>query len=150
LERKVTKRTFLLYLIMEKKFYYGTGKRKTAIARVRLYESAGSNNKFIINNKSLEEYFGGRLNILKQLIEEPIKATNTLNKFDIIVNVKGGGITGQAQAIRHGIAQALLEYDEKLRPILRKGGYLTRDARVHERKKYGRYGRRRGFQWTKR
>lgn len=125
--------------------YYGTGHRKNAIARVWLSEGPG---KVTINSRSAEEYL--RRPALHSLLEEPFQATGNTGRFDVSAKVIGGGISGQAGAIRHGIARALLEFDENLRPALRKSGLLTRDSRVKERKKYGRKRARRGFQFSKR
>jgi small subunit ribosomal protein S9 len=132
---------------MEKIQYYGTGRRKTAVARVRLVPGDG---KIIINGKDIKEYLGGLATMQQTFIQQPLVATSTLGKFDVLVNVKGGGKIGQAGAIRHGISRALLQSNPELKPILRKGGFLTRDPRIHERKKYGLYGRRRRFQYSKR
>ena len=115
-----------------KKYYYGTGRRKNSIARVRLVEGNG---KITINGKDLDEYFG--LETLKVIVKQPLTATNTLSKYDVIATVKGGGYTGQAGAVRHGIARALNEADSEYRPILKSNGFLTRDPRMKERKKYG-------------
>ena len=112
--------------------YYGTGRRKSSVARVYLVPGTG---KVTINKKDMDEYFG--LETLKIIVRQPLEATNMADKFDVIVNVKGGGFTGQAGAIRHGIARALNKYDLDLRPTLKKAGYLTRDPRMNERKKYG-------------
>ena len=112
--------------------YYGTGRRKKSIARVYL---APGNGTITVNKRSIDEYFG--LETLKVIVRQPLVATDTDGKFDILVNVKGGGYTGQAGAIRHGIARALLEADPEFRPVLKKAGFLTRDPRMKERKKYG-------------
>ena len=112
--------------------YYGTGRRKSSVARVRLVPGTG---KITINKRDIDDYFG--LETLKVVVRQPLNATKTLGKFDVLVNVSGGGFTGQAGAIRHGIARALLEVDEEFRPILKAEGYLTRDPRMKERKKYG-------------
>lgn len=125
--------------------YYGTGKRKNAIARVWITPGTGS---VTINDRPAEKYLG-RL-VLERLIQQPFEVTETLGRFDVIARCKGGGISGQAGAIRHGISKALVEADPDLRPILRKLGFLTRDPRVKERKKYGRKRARRGFQFSKR
>lgn len=129
----------------QKKVYHATGKRKCAIARVRLMKGTGN---ITINNRTMSDYLQRRT--LELLVMEPFEVTGTMNQFDVKVNVQGGGVSAQAGAIRHGIARALNEYDEKLRPALKKNGLLTRDARIKERKKYGRKRARRGFQWTKR
>ena len=125
--------------------YYGTGKRKNAVARVWI--SSGEGN-IIVNLKNPNQYFG-RIS-LEALIQQPLEATETLGKFDVWAKTSGGGISGQAGAMRHGIAKALIEADPDLRPTLRKLGYLTRDPRVKERKKAGRKRARRGFQFSKR
>lgn len=126
---------------------YGTGRRKEAVARVRLKPGDG---KIIVNKRNAEEYFGGRYFSISYFIKEPMMVTGTVDKYDVIARVNGGGITGQAGALRLGIARALVDLNSELRPVLRKGGFLTRDPRMHERKKYGRYGRRRSFQYSKR
>ena len=126
--------------------YWGTGRRKTAVARVRLIP--GGTGQVIINKRTLEDYFPREDH--RKMIFQPFEVTNLMGKFDVYVNVRGGGISGQAGAIRHGIARALLEYNPELRPILRKAGLLTRDPRMKERKKYGQKGARAKFQWTKR
>jgi len=125
--------------------YCGTGRRKSSVARVRLIPGEGN---FTINGRSLDDYFG--LETLKVIAKQPLVLTGTENKFDIIVNVKGGGFTGQAGAIRHGIARALLQADEELRPALKKAGFLTRDPRMKERKKYGLKKARKAPQFSKR
>lgn len=125
--------------------YYGTGKRKDAIARVWLVPGTG---EVTINDRPAEKYLG-RL-VLRRLIDQPFEVTDTLGRFDVIARCKGGGISGQAGAVRHGISKALLEANPDYRPILRKLGFLTRDPRVKERKKYGRKRARRGFQFSKR
>ena len=125
---------------------YGTGRRKKSIARVRLVPGQGD---ITINNRSLDDYFG--LETLKVIVRQPLAATKTEGKYNVIVNVVGGGFTGQAGAIRHGIARALLEADaETYRPILKKAGFLTRDPRMKERKKYGLKAARRAPQFSKR
>ena len=129
----------------EKKYYYGTGRRKNAIARVRLIEGNG---KITINGKDLDEYFG--LETLKVIVKQPLTATNTLAKYDVIAKVTGGGYTGQAGAIRHGIARALNEANSEFRPTLKSNGFLTRDPRMKERKKYGLKKARRAPQFSKR
>lgn len=126
--------------------YYGTGRRKESVARVRLVPGEG---KIIINKRTLDDYFGG-LDALKATIKQPLVLTDTLGKYDVLVNVRGGGFTGQAGAIRHGIARALLEVDPSLRPTLKQAGFLTRDPRMKERKKYGLKGARRAPQFSKR
>ena len=125
--------------------YYGTGRRKSSVARGYLVPGTG---KVTINKKDMDEYFG--LETLKIIVRQPLEATNMADKFDVIVNVKGGGFTGQAGAIRHGIARALNKYDLDLRPTLKKAGYLTRDPRMKERKKYGLKKARRAPQFSKR
>ncbi len=126
--------------------YLGTGRRKTAIARVRLVPGEGN---IVINKRSLDEYFP--LDTMKLIVNQPLVATNTSDKFDVFVNVKGGGFTGQAGAIRHGIARALCVADaEAYRAILKKEGYLTRDPRAKERKKYGLHKARKAPQFSKR
>ncbi len=125
--------------------YHGVGKRKTSIARVWMKPGTGN---IVINKRSLEDYVPRES--LRKLIFEPLELVGKVGEFDIKVNVKGGGVSSQADAIRYGIAKALLAYDESLRPVLKKAGLLTRDARIVERKKYGRHKARRGFQWRKR
>ena len=126
-------------------YFYGTGRRKSSVARVRVYAGTG---KITINDRDIDDYFG--LETLKLIVRQPLALTDTAEKFDIICRVGGGGVTGQAGAIRHGIARALLQYDETLRPILKKAGLLTRDPRMKERKKYGLKGARRAPQFSKR
>jgi len=125
--------------------YYGTGRRKKAIARVYLMPGTGN---VTINKKNMDEYFG--LETLKVIVRQPLVATENGEKFDVLVNVKGGGYTGQAGAIRHGIARALLQVDADYRPVLKKEGFLTRDPRMKERKKYGLKAARRAPQFSKR
>lgn len=125
--------------------YYGTGRRKKSVARVYLTPGTG---KVTINKRSMDEYFG--LETLKVIVRQPLVATETADKFDVNVNVRGGGFTGQAGAIRHGIARALLKADAEFRPTLKKAGYLTRDPRMKERKKYGLKAARRAPQFSKR
>ena len=125
--------------------YYGTGRRKKSIARVYLTPGTG---KITINKRDIDEYFG--LETLKVIVRQPLVAIDGADKFDVLVNVKGGGFTGQAGAIRHGIARALLKVDGEFRPILKKAGYLTRDPRMKERKKYGLKAARRAPQFSKR
>ncbi len=129
----------------DKIVFYGTGRRKSSVARVRLVEGKGS---ITINGQDIEEYFG--LETLKVIVKQPLVATNTLSKYDVIVKVTGGGFTGQAGAVRHGIARALLEVNAEFRPILKSNGYLTRDPRMKERKKYGLKKARRAPQFSKR
>ena len=125
--------------------FYGTGRRKSSIARVYLVPGTG---KITINKKDMEEYFG--LETLKVIVRQPLVATGTISKYDVLVNVHGGGFTGQAGAIRHGISRALLQADGEYRPALKKAGYLTRDPRMKERKKYGLKAARRAPQFSKR
>ena len=125
--------------------FYGTGRRKSSIARVYLVPGNG---KITINKKDMDQYFG--LETLKVIVRQPLEATNTLDKYDVLVNVRGGGFTGQAGAIRHGIARALLNVDADFRPTLKKAGFLTRDPRMKERKKYGLKKARRAPQFSKR
>ncbi len=125
--------------------FYGTGRRKSSVARVRLVPGNG---KVTINKRDLDDYFG--LETLKVIVRQPLTLTDTAAKFDVIANVNGGGFTGQAGAIRHGIARALLEADAELRGALKKAGFLTRDPRMKERKKYGLKAARRAPQFSKR
>ncbi len=126
--------------------YYGTGRRKSSVARVFLKPGKGN---ITINKRSLEDYFG--LETLRTIVRQPLVATETTDKFDIVVTVRGGGTTGQAGAVRHGIARALLQADsEEYRPTLKKAGFLTRDPRMKERKKYGLKAARRAPQFSKR
>jgi small subunit ribosomal protein S9 len=125
--------------------YYATGKRKSAIARV--YMKSGSGN-IVVNKRNYEEYFARPS--LKMIIRQPFEITGKNGQFDLYVNVNGGGIAGQAGAVKHGISKALLEFDAALRPVLKKAGFLTRDARIKERKKYGQPGARKRFQFSKR
>ena len=118
-------------------YFYGTGRRKKSVARVRVYPGTG---KITINDRSIDDYFG--LETLKLIVRQPLALTGTTEKFDIVCRVNGGGVTGQAGAIRHGLSRALLQYDEALRPALKKAGFLTRDPRMKERKKYGLKGAR--------
>ncbi len=126
-------------------YFYGTGRRKSSVARVRVYAGTG---KITINDRDIDDYFG--LETLKLIVRQPLALTDTAEKFDIVCRVGGGGVTGQAGAIRHGISRALLQYDEELRPALKKAGFLTRDPRMKERKKYGLKGARRAPQFSKR
>jgi small subunit ribosomal protein S9 len=130
---------------MTKVQYYGTGRRKKSVARVRLVPGEG---KVTINDRSIDEYFG--LETLKVIVKQPLVLTDMLSKFDVLCKVVGGGLTGQAGAIRHGIARALLKADEELRPALKKAGFLTRDPRMKERKKYGLKKARKAPQFSKR
>ena len=125
--------------------FYGTGWRKSAVARVRLLPGQGT---FTINGKDIEEYFG--YETLKELAKSPLQLTEKLGQYDVKVNVKGGGFTGQAGAIRHGVARALLEADEELKPVLKRAGFLTRDSRKKERKKPGLKKARKASQFSKR
>jgi small subunit ribosomal protein S9 len=125
--------------------YYGTGRRKTSVARVYLRPGSG---KIVVNRRDFDEYFPNQ--VLKMVIRQPLLLTETADKFDILINVDGGGPTGQAGAIRHGISRALLEYNGELRPQLKAVGFLTRDARKVERKKYGQPKARKRFQFSKR
>jgi small subunit ribosomal protein S9 len=122
-----------------------TGRRKTSVARVRLIPGSG---KIVINKRDIDDYFD--YDTLKVTVKEPLVVTDTLGKYDVIVNVHGGGFSGQAGAIRHGIARALVEVNEEFKPILRKAGFLTRDARMKERKKYGLKKARKAPQFSKR
>lgn len=128
-----------------KTFYYGTGRRKSSVARVRLYDGNGS---IKINNRDIDDYFG--LETLKAIINQPLELTKNVGNFDVVVNVCGGGVSGQAGAIRHGISRALLEVNAEYRSELKKAGFLTRDSRMKERKKYGLKGARRAPQFSKR
>jgi len=125
--------------------YYGTGRRKTAVARVYLRPGSG---KMTVNRRDFDEFFPNQ--VLKMVIRQPLLLTETADKFDVLVNVQGGGSTGQAGAIRHGIARALLDYNAELRPRLKAAGFLTRDPRKVERKKYGQPKARKRFQFSKR
>ncbi len=125
--------------------YYGTGRRKKSIARVYLTPGTG---KITINKRDIDEYFG--LETLKVIVRQPLVATENVEKFDVVVNVHGGGTTGQAGAIRHGVARALCQADADYRPVLKKEGFLTRDPRMKERKKYGLKAARRAPQFSKR
>ena len=125
--------------------YYGTGRRKTSVARVYLMPGTG---KITINKRDIDEYLG--LETLKVIVRQPLVATDNVDKFDVKVTVRGGGYTGQAGAIRHGISRALLQTGEEIRPILKKAGFLTRDPRMKERKKYGLKAARRAPQFSKR
>ena len=128
-----------------KPYFYGTGRRKSSVARVRVYNGTG---KITINGRDIDDYFG--LETLKLLVNAPLVLTETQGKFDIVVNVVGGGCSGQAGAIRHGLSRALLQYNPELRPVLKKAGFLTRDPRMKERKKYGLKAARRAPQFSKR
>ena len=126
--------------------YYATGKRKTAIARVHMRPGNG---QIVLNDRPMDEFFGG-LETLKVVVKQPFVITETLEKFDVIATVDGGGVASQAGAMRHGISRALCEFNLELRKRLKKAGFLTRDARIKERKKYGQKGARRRFQFSKR
>ena len=125
--------------------YYGTGRRKKSVARVYIYNGSG---KITINKRDIDDYIS--MDILKMIVNQPFEATKTVGKYDVLVNVYGGGVTGQAGAIRHGIARALLQVDKSYRPLLKKEGLLTRDPRMKERKKYGLKSARRAPQFSKR
>ena len=128
-----------------KPYFYGTGRRKNSVSRVRVYNGTG---KIIINDRDIDDYFG--LETLKLVVRQPLNVADVDGKFDIVVRVAGGGVSGQAGAIRHGLSRALLQYDENLRPALKKAGFLTRDPRMKERKKYGLKAARRAPQFSKR
>ena len=128
-----------------KPYFYGTGRRKKSVARVRVYPGTG---KITINGRDIDSYFG--LETLKLIVNQPFTVTDTIGKFDIVANVHGGGISGQAGAIRHGAARALVTADEAFKPLLKKAGLLTRDPRMKERKKYGLKAARRAPQFSKR
>lgn len=128
-----------------KPYFYGTGRRKNSVARVRVYNSTG---KITINDRDIDDYFG--LETLKLIVRQPLAVAGVEGKFDIVVRVAGGGVSGQAGAIRHGLSRALLVYDENLRGELKKAGFLTRDPRMKERKKYGLKAARRAPQFSKR
>ena len=127
------------------KSFYGTGRRKHSVARVRLYPGSGN---VTINGRSIDEYFG--LETLKLIVRQPLELTETAAQFDVVCTVAGGGVTGQAGAIRHGVSRALLQFNAELRPALKKTGFLTRDPRMKERKKYGLKAARRAPQFSKR
>ena len=129
----------------KKPFFYGTGRRKHSVARVRLYQGTGA---ITINDRTIDDYFG--LETLKLIVRQPLALTDNGEKFDVVVRVAGGGVTGQAGAIRHGVARALLEFNPELRGELKKAGFLTRDPRMKERKKYGLKAARRAPQFSKR
>ena len=130
---------------MAEQRFYATGKRKTSIARVYMKPGSGD---ITVNKRSLDEFFGRETS--KMMVHQPLELTDNVGKFDIYVNVCGGGASGQAGAIKHGITKALLEVDPELRGVLKKAGFITRDSRIKERKKYGRRGARRSFQFSKR
>ncbi len=130
---------------MTQDFFYGTGKRKTSVSRTRLYKGTGT---ITVNGRELGDYFPRAT--LQMIIRQPLKLTKTLEKFNIACRVTGGGLSGQAQAVRHGISRALLEFDPEMRGVLKRAGFLTRDSRVKERKKYGQRAARARFQYSKR
>ncbi|MBQ4648441.1 MAG: 30S ribosomal protein S9 [Clostridia bacterium] len=129
----------------KKPYFYGTGRRKFSVARVRLIPGSGA---ITINKRDIDDYFG--LDTLKLVVRQPFGATSTEGKFDVVVSVNGGGVSGQAGAIRHGISRALVQANEEYRPLLKKAGFLTRDPRMKERKKYGLKAARRASQFSKR
>ena len=128
-----------------KPYFYGTGRRKHSVARVRVYNGTG---KMTINGRDINDYFG--LETLKMVVRQPLNSTDTLSKVDIVATVEGGGVSGQAGALRHGISRALLLVNPEFRPVLKKAGFLTRDPRMKERKKYGLKAARRAPQFSKR
>lgn len=130
----------------QQRYFEGVGRRKSAVARVRLYPGAGN---IEVNDKSSRDYFGGR-DIYQTMLAEPLRLANLMDRFNVRVRVVGGGMTGQAGAVRHGVARALVRFDPELRPVLRRAGFLTRDARVKERKKVGLKRARKAPQYTKR
>jgi len=130
---------------MAEQCFSATGKRKTSVARVRMKPGNGS---IVVNKQDYNDYFGRETS--KMVIRQPLELTENLGKYDVLVNVRGGGPSGQAGAIKHGITKALLEIDGELRPVLKKAGFITRDSRIKERKKYGRAAARRSFQFSKR
>ena len=130
----------------KKPYLYGTGRRKSSVARVHLF--AGGTGTITVNGRDIDDYFG--LETLKYIVRQPLVSTGTAGKVDITATVKGGGVTGQAGAIRHGISRALLQVDESYRPVLKEAGFLTRDSRMKERKKYGLKAARRAPQFSKR
>ena len=127
-------------------YFYGTGRRKSSVARVRVYPNGTG--AITINGRDIDDYFG--LDTLKLIVRQPMELTETIGAFDIVCTVAGGGVTGQAGAIRHGLSRALLQYNEETRPVLKKAGLLTRDPRMKERKKYGLKKARRAPQFSKR
>ena len=129
----------------KQQYFYGTGRRKSSVARVRVYPGSG---KITINGRDIDDYFG--LETLKLIVRQPLALTETAEQFDIVCKVAGGGVTGQAGAIRHGLSRALLVFNPELRPVLKKAGFLTRDPRMKERKKYGLKAARRAPQFSKR
>jgi small subunit ribosomal protein S9 len=130
----------------KKPYFYGTGRRKSSVARVHLYPNGTG--RITINNRDIDSYFG--LDTLKLIVRQPLVATDTVGRLDVVATVVGGGVTGQAGAVRHGIARALLKLNEDFRPVLKKAGFLTRDPRMKERKKYGLKAARRAPQFSKR
>lgn len=132
-------------MYQSKPYFYGTGRRKSSVARVRVYEGSGN---ITVNARDIDDYFG--LETLKLIVRQPLNLTETLGKFDIVCTVAGGGVSGQAGAIRHGLSRALLQFSAELRPLLKKAGFLTRDPRMKERKKYGLKAARRAPQFSKR
>ncbi len=130
---------------MSQDFYYGTGKRKTSVSRTRMYRGTG---KITVNGRDLADYFPRAT--LQMIIQQPLKLTKTIDKVDVVCRVTGGGLSGQAQAVRHGISRALLHFDPELRGVLKRAGFLTRDSRAKERKKYGQRSARARFQYSKR
>lgn len=128
-----------------KPYFYGTGRRKSSVARVRLYAGTG---KVTVNDRDIDDYFG--LETLKLIVRQPMMLTDTLGKYDIVATVVGGGVSGQAGAIRHGLSRALIKLDADMRPTLKKAGLLTRDPRMKERKKYGLKAARKAPQFSKR
>ena len=129
----------------KQQYFYGTGRRISSVARVRVYPGSG---KITINGRDIDDYFG--LETLKLIVRQPLALTETAEQFDIVCTVAGGGVTGQAGAIRHGLSRALLVFNPELRPVLKKAGFLTRDPRMKERKKYGLKAARRAPQFSKR
>ena len=129
-----------------KPYFYGTGRRKSSVARVRIYPNGTGS--ITVNGRDIDDYFG--LETLKLIVRQPLELTDTMGRFDIVTTVAGGGVTGQAGAIRHGISRALLQVNDEMRPILKKAGFLTRDPRMKERKKYGLKAARRAPQFSKR
>ena len=130
----------------KRQYQYGTGRRKSSVARVRVYQ--GGTGSITINGRDIDDYFG--LDTLKAIARQPLALTETEGKFDIVCTLAGGGVTGQAGALRHGLSRALLQYDPELRAVLKKAGFLTRDPRMKERKKYGLKAARRAPQFSKR
>ena len=129
----------------KQQYFYGTGRRKSSVARVRVYPGSGN---ITINGRNIDDYFG--LDTLKLIVRQPLALTETAEQFDVVCTVAGGGVTGQAGAIRHGLSRALLVFNPELRPVLKKAGFLTRDPRMKERKKYGLKAARRAPQFSKR